>query len=91
MKVLLAVLLSALLVSCDASSARNAVRKQFPGSEITTLPEFTTKFIVRTPDNEIWFAESEGAAGENSMVYKTLLIPSPTKDYVSGADVELEK
>lgn len=84
LKLLAIACLALTLCSCDSGRALNAVRKNFPNCDVATIPGEKKVYVIRTPDNEVWIAESNGAGGvDNSVVHKTLLIPSKTKDYTS--------
>lgn len=89
-KLILISLLTAVLVSCDSGRALNAVRKHFPDSDVSTVPGKTRVFVIRTQENEVWIAESSGMGGhDNSVVYKSLIIPAQKSDVRSNLPSEV--
>lgn len=77
-KTLLLIALGLTLVSCSSRRANNNVRETFPNGEISYVPGSTTDFIVREPDNSVWYVVDHGVNGPTNMD-KTLIIPAPKK------------
>lgn len=64
------------LTGCDVTDALNNVRREFPDSDIVTVPGMSKTFIVRNSTNEIWYVHNLGIT-TNTKNNKCLLLRPP--------------
>jgi len=80
----------------SAAKCMDSVRKEFPNSDVCAIPDTSFKFIVKTENGDVWYAECLYGFSE-SISAKTMLIRSlekmdvRTNQWSQAVDIKLEK
>lgn len=91
-------LIAVLFVSgCDSYAAKcmDSVRKEFPNADVCAIPDTSFKFIIRTENGDVWYAECLYGFSANISA-KVMLIRSLEKmdtrtNVWNIANIKLEK